>query len=61
VTAATQGSPNVFVLAIPNQSYNVLGFTECPRAIRNAWIDAITAPPADTSCLAAIPAPNLAP
>jgi pimeloyl-ACP methyl ester carboxylesterase len=61
VTAATQGSPNVFVLPIPNQSYNALGFTECPRAIRNAWIDAITSPPADTSCLAKIQEPTLAP
>jgi pimeloyl-ACP methyl ester carboxylesterase len=61
VTAAAQGSPNVFVLPIPNQSYNALGFTECPRAIRNAWIDAITSPPADTGCLASIASPELAP
>lgn len=61
VTSATQGSPNVYVLPIPNQSYNALGFTECPRAIRNAWIDAITSPPADASCLARIPEPILVP
>ena len=61
VGTATNGSPNVFILPIPNQSYNALGFTECPRAIRNAWIDAITAPPADTTCLGSIAEPNLAP
>jgi pimeloyl-ACP methyl ester carboxylesterase len=44
-----------FVLDIPNQSYNTLGYTECPRAIRNAWIDAPTSAPADTSCLPKIP------
>jgi len=60
VATATAGSPGVFILPIPNQSYNTLGFTECPRAIRNAWIDAITAPPADTSCLAKIPEPAFA-
>jgi pimeloyl-ACP methyl ester carboxylesterase len=61
IAAATKGSPNVYLLPIPNQSYNALGFTECPRAIRNAWIDAITSPPADTSCLAAIAPPVLGP
>jgi pimeloyl-ACP methyl ester carboxylesterase len=55
VSEATTGLDNVYVLDIPNQSYNVLGWTECPRSIRNAWIDAPNAPPADTSCLATIP------
>jgi hypothetical protein len=55
VLKAAEGAANVFTLDIPNQSYNTRGYTECPRAIRNAWIDAPLAPPADTSCLAAIP------
>ena len=59
VAAATAGAAKVYPLEIPNQSYNVLGYTECPRAIRNAWIDSPTAPPA-TSCLTGAP-PQLAP
>jgi pimeloyl-ACP methyl ester carboxylesterase len=55
VTNAIGGAQNVFVVEIPNQSYNALGYTECPRAIRNAWMDAPNAPPADTTCLAKIP------
>lgn len=61
VLRAAAGAPNVFPVDIPNQSYNALGYTECPRAIRNAWIDAPTAAPADTSCLAAIPQIELSP
>jgi pimeloyl-ACP methyl ester carboxylesterase len=55
VAKAVAGLDSVYTLEIPNQSYNALGFTECPAAIRNAWIDAPTAPPADTTCLARIP------
>jgi pimeloyl-ACP methyl ester carboxylesterase len=36
VTSAVGGLQNVFIVEIPNQSYNALGYTECPRAIRNA-------------------------
>lgn len=61
VLAAAAGATNVFTLDVPNQSYNTLGYTECPRAIRNAWVDAPTAAPADTSCLAAIPQLDLTP
>jgi DNA-directed RNA polymerase specialized sigma24 family protein len=43
------------------ESYNALGFTECPRTIRNAWLDATSGPPVDTSCLASIAALRLAP
>jgi len=53
--------PATSLIEVPNQSYNVLGFTECPRAIRNAWLDATSGPPADTSCLAGIPAISLQP
>ena len=52
---------NAFLLEVPNQSYNVLGFRECPVAIRNAWIDAPTSSPADTTCAEQIPAIDLAP
>lgn len=61
VGAAADEVPNLFLVDIPNQSYNVLGYTECPRAIRNTWIDSPTSGPADTSCLGSIPAPMLAP
>ena len=61
VSQAVAGLGNVFLVEVPNQSYNVLGFTECPGAIRNAWIDAPTFPPADTSCLATIPPIDLSP
>ena len=45
VSKAVDGSPNTVILEIPNQSYNAIGFTECPVAIRNAWVDAPTSPP----------------
>jgi pimeloyl-ACP methyl ester carboxylesterase len=60
VMKSAAGAPNVYLVDIPNQSYNALGYTECPRAIRNAWIDAPAAAP-DTSCLSAIPPIALAP
>ena len=40
-----------YVYAVPNQSYNAFGEVDCPRLIRNAWIDAPDAAPADVSCL----------
>ena len=49
VDRAIAGSADTYELEIPNQSYNALGFLECPVAIRNAWIDAPTSPPADTN------------
>jgi pimeloyl-ACP methyl ester carboxylesterase len=55
------GLANVFVLEIPNQSYNALGYTDCALAIRNAWIDAPTTRPADPSCVGQIPQVPLAP
>lgn len=61
VIKAVAGLTNVFTMEVPNQSYNALGDDECPRAIRNAWIDAPAAPPADTSCLAQIPQVQLGP
>ena len=61
VNRAVAGATNTLELEIPNQSYNALGFLECPIAIRNAWIDAPTSPPADTSCLSRIPPISLTP
>ena len=54
--------PNTYVVTVPAQTHNVLGFTECSLAIRNAWVDDPEAPPADLSCLAnlkiSFPAPS---
>jgi pimeloyl-ACP methyl ester carboxylesterase len=61
VTTAVAGAPNAYLVDVPNQSYNALGFNECVVVFRNAWVDAPTSPPADTSCLASIPALNLVP
>ena len=59
VSLAAGTAPNAYVLEVPNQSYNVLGYTECTRAIRNAWIDLPLSPPADTACISAITPPSL--
>ena len=48
------GGPDTYVYAVPNQSYNAFGEVDCPRLIRNAWIDAPDAAPADVSCLSEI-------
>jgi hypothetical protein len=61
VAAAAVGAANAYLFDVPNQSYNSLGYNECAVRIRNAWVDAPTSPPADTSCLSAIPPINLAP
>ena len=53
------GRQNAYVFEVPNESYNAFGYTECPRTIRNAWLDAVDAPPVDTSCLTEIPPPDL--
>lgn len=42
--------PNALVLEVPGQTHNVLGFSDCTLAIRNAWIDEPGARP-DTACL----------
>ncbi len=55
VRAVAGSNPMLWTLAIPNQSYNILGYDDCPRAIRSAWIDNPTGPPADTTCLNRIP------
>jgi pimeloyl-ACP methyl ester carboxylesterase len=51
VTQSVSSRPNTYVVAVPAQTHNVLGFTECVIAIRNAWVDHPEGAPADTSCL----------
>jgi pimeloyl-ACP methyl ester carboxylesterase len=58
---AFKDRPDVYFYEVPNESYNAFGFSDCPRLIRNAWIDAIDVPPADTSCLSTIAPPLLGP
>ena len=59
LSGAVKGLANVFLLESPNESYNAIGYYECP--IRNAWIDAPASAPADTRCLTQIPPIPLAP
>jgi hypothetical protein len=54
VAAAVGDTGNVHSLEVPNMSYNALS-VGCARTIRDAWLDAPTAAPSDTSCLAQIP------
>lgn len=42
---------NVFFLDVPNWGFNPVGDIECAIAIRNAWLDAPSSAPADSSCL----------
>ena len=50
-SASTTGLTHAYAVEVPNHSYNVFGFYECPRNIRRAWLDHPDAAPADTSCL----------
>ncbi len=61
IRAVVGSAPAVSFIEVPNASYNVQGSNECPRAIRNAWVDAPSTAPADTSCLANMPPIDLAP
>jgi hypothetical protein len=40
-----------FVVQVPHQTHNALGFDECPIALRNAWVDQPDTAPT-TDCLA---------
>jgi pimeloyl-ACP methyl ester carboxylesterase len=42
---------HAWALEVPGQTHNVLGFSDCPISIRNAWITNPASPPAPTSCL----------
>jgi pimeloyl-ACP methyl ester carboxylesterase len=54
VTQSLSDRPNTYVVSVPAQTHNVLGFTQCTLTIRNAWLDNPQAAPADTSCLATL-------
>jgi len=54
VKRATTGLTHAYLVEVPNHSYNVFGFYECPRNVRRAWLDNPGTAPADTSCLAEI-------
>jgi pimeloyl-ACP methyl ester carboxylesterase len=43
--------PSAWVVEVPGQTHNAIGFSDCPIGIRNAWVFDPTEPPADTSCL----------
>jgi hypothetical protein len=43
-----------WVLEVPGQTHNAMGFNDCPIEIRNAWIMDPTSPP-DTTCLEGMP------
>ena len=49
--AAARTMPMSFLLEVPGQTHNVMGYDECPIQIRNAWVLHPESPPADTSCL----------
>jgi pimeloyl-ACP methyl ester carboxylesterase len=53
---ASSTLPGAYVLQIPTQTHNVMGFDECPIQIRNAWIEHPEAPPPLTDCLPNMPA-----
>ena len=40
-----------YLVEVPGQTHNVLGFGECAVTIRNAWIDHPSSAPSDTGCL----------
>jgi pimeloyl-ACP methyl ester carboxylesterase len=49
--AVTATLPQAWVIEVPGLTHNVLGFSDCPIGIRNAWVQHPTAPPQHTSCL----------
>lgn len=51
VAEALSDREEAYVVRVPAQTHNVLGFSDCALAIRNAWVDDPEAPPADASCL----------
>jgi hypothetical protein len=48
---ATKTSSDAWVLEIPGQTHNAMGFSDCPIGIRNEWIRDPASPPPHTSCL----------
>jgi pimeloyl-ACP methyl ester carboxylesterase len=47
--------PNAYLVDVPGQTHNAIGFNDCPIALRNAWVDQPTSPP-PSDCLSAMPA-----
>lgn len=62
VTGSLSARLNTYLVRVPAQTHNVIGFAECAIAIRNSWVDRPEASPADTSCLDSLkvtfPAPS---
>ena len=54
VAKALNGYPNLSIVELPNASYNALGGSDCPRRIRNAWIDDLAPPSVDPTCETAL-------
>ena len=50
-----RGYPNLSIVEVPNASYNALGGSDCPRRIRNVWIDDLAPPSVDPTCETALP------
>ena len=46
--------PHAYLVAVPGQTHNAIGFDDCPIMIRNAWVDQPTSPPL-TDCLMTLP------
>ena len=55
VEAALPGLSGASYFEVPGQTHNVMGFTDCSIAMRNAWLDDPAKPPPDTSSLARLP------
>lgn len=51
--AASPRLSRALLLEVPNHSYNVFGYDECPRLVRRAWLDDFDRAP-DTGCLAQV-------
>jgi hypothetical protein len=61
INDASAGSPNAYLVEVPDTGNNALGPRECLVAVRNAWVDAPTAAPVDASCLSSIQPIDLGP
>ena len=54
-TLASWGNgPHTYVVTVPEQTHNTLGFDDCPISMRNAWVDHPDAAPT-TQCFASMP------
>jgi pimeloyl-ACP methyl ester carboxylesterase len=58
--AAAAGLSRALFLEVPNHSYNIFGFHECPRLVRREWLDDLDGIPA-TDCFAEIQVVQLSP